>query len=83
MFGVMNEDNMYRLNLGSYSGITFENTALQVVKKAQSIILYLLLFPQGITLKQLWAYDRIIWVLLVQTRALLQMDGCSFLDFIS
>jgi len=25
MFGVMNENNMYRLNLGSYSGMTFEN----------------------------------------------------------
>ena len=25
MFGVLNENNMYRLNLGSYSGMTFEN----------------------------------------------------------
>ena len=45
MFSVMSENDKYKLNLGSYSGIIFhylapicESTALQTVRQARSII---------------------------------------------
>ena len=47
MFGIMNQNSMYMLNLGNYSGMIFflvfpicESTAHQTVKQAPVIILY-------------------------------------------
>ena len=45
IFGVMNEDNMYKLNLGVYSGMIFFLLLF--------IILYFLLFASVNTLKEL------------------------------
>ena len=75
VFGVMNENNMYKLNLGTYSGMISpchfvsicESTAPHTVKEALSIILYFSLFTSGSssTLKQLEAYERIIIIITI------------------